>query len=203
VEDLIALAIQRNLAHAPAWDLIVELRKKDRLHVDRLDRFFDVLLSKTASKYPDFMYLTVMRTVPTIADADRRERIYKRVMEVYLPAAGGQDGGKRPDLYGRVLIAVGDDYRGQGRKDAALQAYRQAATKCAQVAEIVVQAAQRAEDVYNEAKRPDLAIELYRQLFNSVKKDDGAGIFRNQTSHYQLGQRLAALLKAAGQADSA
>ena len=195
VEDLVWLAIQRDLVHAPAWEFLVELRKRQRLPVDHLDRFLDVLMTRTAAKYPDFAYMTIMRMVSTVPEPERRERVFRRVCSIYF--------GKRPDLYGRVLIAMGDDYREQGKKELALQTYQQATVKCVHVAELVVKAAERAEEMFNDANRRDLAIDMYQRLFGKVQKDDMAGIFRNQTSHYQLGRRLADLLKAAGRPDAA
>jgi len=202
VEELLMLAIQRNLAHAPAWDFLVELRRKDRIPVDHLNRFFDVLMTKTSIRYPEFLYLTVMRTVPTLPDPGHREKVYRRVLDIYKPSEG-RSPTHRPDLHGRILIAMGDDFRQQGRKPEALQTYRTAATISVQVAEVVVKAAQRAEGMLNDSNRPDMAIEMYQQLFDKVRKDDQAGIFKTQTSHYQIGQRLAELLKSAGQADAA
>jgi tetratricopeptide (TPR) repeat protein len=193
-EDLMLLAIQRNLADPHAWDFLVELRKRDRLPVDRLDRFFEALMTRAVAKYPDFTYLMIMRTVPTIPEPAHRERVYKKVLDIFA---------KRPDLHGRILIAMADDYREQGKKELALQTYQQATVKCVHVAELVVKAAERAEEMFNDANRRDLAIDMYQHLFGKVQKDDMAGIFRNQTSHYQLGRRLADLLKAAGRPDAA
>ena len=67
-----------------------------------------------------------------------------------------------------------------------------------QLAEIVVLAAGRAEQLYLEAGRRDLAIQLYAALFAKTEPQDVAEVFRAQTSHFQLGSRLAELLKADG-----
>ena len=41
---------------------------------------------------------------------------------------------RRPDLQGRILIALGQDYQRQGKNKMALQAYEQAAMRCAGLA---------------------------------------------------------------------
>ena len=188
VEELLSTAIARNLAYKPAWEFIVDLRKADRMPVADLDRFFDVLVTRTAKTYPDYSCVLVMRIVPTLADADQRETVYKRATGVY---------GDRPDLYSRILIALGDDYADQGKKELALRAYEQAALRCVDFAPVVLAASERAEQLLLDAKRRDLAIQMYKKLFSRAKKSRTA--FQTQTAHYQLGKRLAGLLREAGQ----
>jgi len=189
VEDLLEQAIRRDAAHVAAWRLLVDLRKADRLPVEHLGRFFDVLVRLTAAQYPEFSCQLVLKLVPTMPQADARQRAWRRAIEVY---------GKRPDLRGRLLVALGDDWRAAGQKDKALAAYRDAAVGTVQLAEIVVLAAGRAEQLYLEAGRRDLAIQLYAALFAKTEPQDVAEVFRAQTSHFQLGSRLAELLKADG-----
>lgn len=188
VEELLSTAIARNLAHKPAWEFIVELRKADRMPVADLDRFFDVLVTRTAKTYPDYSCVLVMRIVPTLADAAQREKVYQRATGVY---------GNRPDLYSWILIALGDDYAEQGKKAHALRAYEQAALRCVDFAAVVLVASERAERLLLDAKRRDLAIQMYKKLFGRAKRPKSA--FRAQTAHYQLGKRLAVLLREAGQ----
>lgn len=194
VEDLIAAAVRRNLGHAPAWRLLVEMRKRDRLPVDDLNRFFTTLIDETAGRYPEYSCLLLMQAVPTVPDADRREAVYRRAMGVYA---------KRPDLRGRLRIALADDYRRGGRKDEALKLYQEVARKHTGLAGIVTKAAGRAERLLLAAGHRGLAIAMYRDLFSRTRRQDVNEIFRAQTSHYQLGSRLAELLEAAGRAAEA
>ena len=189
VEDLLSVAIRRNLAHRRTWDLLVELRKSDRLPVGHLGRFIKVLSGKTANRHPDYSCLLILRITPTIPDAAHRERIYRRLAGVY---------SSRPDLRGRLLIALGDDLRDRGVADKALEAYQQAARDGVELSEVVVKAARRAETLLLADNRRDLAIRMYRELFGRTKPQKIAEIFRSETSHYQLGSRLAALLTADG-----
>jgi tetratricopeptide (TPR) repeat protein len=194
MEDLIGGAIGYNLAHAPAWDYIVELRTADALPIPRTGRFLDLLISKTAKAYPDYSFTQLMRIIPTLAEFSVREGVYAKMMDIY---------SARADLQGRTLLALGDDLRDQKADDRALKVYEQAAQKCAALAEIVTKAAAKVEEIHMENNQRDAAINYYRRLFNNAKKDKDAGIFRNQTVHYQLGSRLAALLTAAGRASEA
>lgn len=194
VEDLIAASISRNLAHRPAWQFLLKLRQADRLPADRLNRFFTTLIHKTGQRYPEFSCQMILRIAPTIPDGAHRQRIYERALTVY---------GRRPDLTGRLLIALGDDCRDRGRKDEALRAYRRAAEQTVQLAEIVVKAARRAETILLASGRRDEAIEMYRRLFARAEPLKLAEFFRAQTSHYQLGLRLAALLEAGGRKQDA
>ena len=187
VEDLIAAAVDRNLAHKPAWELVVSMRKSGRLPVEHLGRFFDVLVTRTAKKFPDYSCSLVMRIVPTIPDAAKREKIFKRALGIY---------GRRPDLYGQILIAVGDDYFKQDRKAKALRAYEGAAMRCVDLAGVVLVASARAESLLRDARQQKMAINMYKKLFSKAKKRKSA--FSTQTAHYQLGKRLAGLLKDAG-----
>ena len=189
LEDLLDTAIRRNLGHRPAWRLLVDLRKAGRVPVEDLNRFFTVLIERTGARYPDFSCLTVMRIVPTIPDAAHRRKVCERAITVYA---------QRPDLTGRLLIALGDDLREDGKSAEALAAYRRAAVQGVKAAEVVVQAARRAEELLLAGNRRDEAIGLYRDLFAKTEKQDVSGYFRAQTSHFQLGNRLADLLATAG-----
>lgn len=194
VEDLLDAAIKRHLAHGSAWRLLVELRKTDRMPVEHMSRFFNVLIEKTAAQYPEYSCQMVLQIVPTISDSETRERSWRRSMDVYR---------QRPDLRGRLMIALGDDWRQAGQKDKALTAYRDAATQTVHLAEVVVLAAGRAEQLLLDAGRRDLAIQLYSQLFAKTQPMQVNELFRAQTSHYQLGSRLADLLKQDGKAAAA
>jgi len=194
LEDLLATAVTRNLAYRPAWRLLVKLRKADRIGVEDLNRFFSILIEQTGERYPDFSCLMVMQIVPTIPDPAHRREVYDRAITVY---------GKRPDLKGRLLIALGDDLRERGLRDEALATYRRAATHGVRLAEVVVQAARRAEQLLVDADRRETAIRMYRELFSRTRKQDVSDVFRAQTSHFQLGSRLADLLAAGGEAREA
>ncbi len=192
VEDLIEAAIARNLAHRHAWELLLRLRKANRLPAEHLGRFFDVLVTRTAKAYPDYSCEMVLRVVPTIADAAQRETVYRRALKVY---------GPRLDLAGRILIALGDDYRKQRKAAAAVQAYQQAAFGCGGAADIVMAASVQAEDLLVAGGRRDQAIQMYSKLLGRAKKIRTH--LKELTLHYQLGQRLARLLRQAGQVKAA
>lgn len=195
VQELLKASVKANLAHRPAWDTLAELRKEDRIPVDDLGDYFDTLIDETAKRYPDFSYVMVMRIVPTVDDADRRIRVYQRAMRIYR---------RRPDLQGRILLAVGDDYlEKQDDKPKALAAYTTAARRCVKIADVVIKAARKAEDLYSTANRTDLAIKLYHQLWKKTSPPRQSGPFARQTSYYQLGARLAFLLDMEGETDDA
>ena len=167
----------------------MELRKDGRIPVDNLNRFFAVLIDRTGETYPDFSCLMVMRIVRTLPDPAHRRDVYDRAITVY---------GKRPDLKGRLLIALGDDFRDAGETGEALSAYREAAAGGVKLAEVVVQATRRAEALLMAADKREAAIRMYRELFSRTRKQKVSGIFRAPTSHFQLGSRLADLLAEAG-----
>lgn len=192
VEDLMDMAVDRNLAFRPAWVFLIEMRQSDRLPVEHLDRFFDTLIGRTAEAFPDYSCEMVLRIVPTLSDASTREKVYRRALGVY---------GGRPDLTGRILTALGDDYRDRDKKRKALTAYEQAAVRSVKVPEVVLMASARAEAMLVEARRRDVAIKMYQKLFSKAKKEKTA--FRTQTAHYQLGMRLVQLFRDAGEHSAA
>jgi hypothetical protein len=194
VEALLSLAIKRNLAYGPAWRLVADLRKKDRLSLESLDQFLTVLISKTAKEFPDQSCQMVLELVPTLPDADRRDKAYKKSLTVY---------GQRPDLRGRILLASGDDARQQGQKAKALAAYLTAANDCIQVPDVALRAAAACEELLSTDNKKAAAVRLYQNLFAKTQKEDCAEEFRKQTSHYKLGTRLAELLRDSGKADAA
>ena len=194
VEKLLHLAIKRNLAHKPAWELIIKMRKADEIPVDHLDTFFDVLVGRTSKEYPDYSCVMVMRIVPTVDDPARRQKVYQRAMQVY---------GRRPDLQGRILISAGDDYQDEGKLAKAFKFYEQASVKCIGVAEIVLEASVRAEKLLLDADGLDHAIRFYQKLFPMARRYRNRSAFRASSSYYQLGTRLALLLEQAGRTKAA
>jgi len=195
VEDLVGVAIQRNLAYTPSWELIIELRKADRLPAQGLDRFFNVLISKTGMSFPELSCQMIMQLVPTIPDAAKRESTYKRALALY---------GMRPDLRGNILLALGGDYQKAGDDKKALQMYQVAALQCIQVPDIAIPAAEKAEEILLAQDQPKVLLKMYYTLFGSTRKEMGASDeLRKRTPNYKFGLRLAELLRAAGKGDMA
>ena len=193
VEDLVSTALARNLAQSSAWNLLIDLRSRDLLEVSHLDRFFDVLISKTAKAFPDYSCEMVLKIVPTIPDAKKRLSVYKKAVSVYA---------RRPDLTGRITIATGDDYLNQNDRQTALKVYQSTAIKYVDLAMVVVPAARKAETLLTGAGKTKTAILLYSSLFKRARKPGKTAFFR-QTTYYQLGARLAELLESAGRTSSA
>ena len=69
--------------------------------------------------------------------------------------------------------------------------------------EVALKATGRAEEMLLAADRRDVAIQMYGKLFAKTKREKVASAFRQQTSHYRLGKRLADLLEDAGRLDEA
>ena len=195
VESLIDLAIRRNLAYTPAWQSIIALRKADRLSVESLDRFFGILITKTAKEYPEHSCEMILQIVPTLPEEAKREKAYKRALAVY---------GRRPDLKGKILLALAEESRTAGQNKKAVRIYQAAAVECIQVPSIVIPAAARAEELLVAENRRSAALRMYNMLFRKTSKRTSASEeVRRGTSHYKLGTRLAELLRAAGKAEAA
>ena len=193
VEDLLAEAIERNLAHRASWELIVTLRRERRLPVDHLNRFFDVLVTRTAKDYPDSSCQLALQIVPTINDALRRVKAYKRSASVYR---------SRPDLQGRILIAIGDDYAEQGKRSEAIATYGDAALRGIHAAQIVLSASGRAEKLLVEDDKRKTAINMYEKLFEKARGGTDTAL-RRQSVRFQIGTRLAKLYMAEGDTQAA
>lgn len=106
--------------------------------------------------------------------------------------------GGRPDLAGEILLAVGDDYEQQGNLGRAVIAYREAASKGGQMAEVVVSAAGKAEKILCDNNRQREAANMYEQLLNGVKKPDVSQAFASQSLYHRLIKRLANLYRRMG-----
>jgi len=193
VEQLLTQAVNRNLAHKPVWELMIRLRKAGELSTDCLDQLFNFLVEHTAKDYPDYGCELVLQIVPTYEPA-RREKIYQGAAEAYA---------HRPDLRGRVMIALGDDYALQGKKDQALATYKQVMGAHHDLTEVLLTAARRAGDLMVANRRRDQAIQMYTQLFSDSRRPDAQAADYSQSAYYQLGRRLEDLLREDGQADAA
>ena len=93
-------------------------------------------------------------------------------------------------------MTLGDDFLRTGDKAKALKAYELAATRCINLAAVVVPAAKKAEDLLMESKRPELTIVMYRRLYDKAKKVKAAQ--PQSSARYKLGYRLAQLLAMSG-----
>lgn len=193
VSDLVARSLQRNLGHRPAWDFIVESLEKKRMSLKDVPRFLDFLVSKTATRYPDYGFVIAMRVVPHIPDADVRRKFLQRMNGVF---------GKRQDLRGKILMALGNDYLQEGRESKAAVVFATAAEQCDKVADVVLGASLKAEMLFLRHKRSDLAINMYRKLFKRTPTPS-KGIVWGSTVYYQLGDRLRKLLLRAGKTGEA
>lgn len=192
VSDLVAHSLQRNLGHRPAWDFIVESLARKRMSLKDVPRFLDFLVSKTAARYPEYGFVIAMRVVPHIPDAQVRRKFLLRINGVY---------GKRQDLRGKILMALGNDYLQEGNENKAALVFATAAEQCGDVGKIVLDASQKAEMLFLRHKRSDLAINMYRKLFKRTAAVSVGG-FRGTVS-FRLGDRLRKLLLRAGKTGEA
>lgn len=192
VEDLLEAVFKKNLIHTTAWHLLVEMCKSGKFSKKQMVPFMNVLAQRTAKTHPDYSYDLIMRIAPTVKDPPERRKLYSRIMAVYR---------RRPDLQGRVLVAIGDDYRDEGDKNNAIKSYDMAARLCRNFAPIIMLAARRAEDLYVDAGKTDSAIKMYATLLSRAVRVKTA--FPSRTARFQLGMRLAELLEKSGKPESA
>jgi hypothetical protein len=188
IEGLLSASIRRNLAQKKAWDFLVSLRKSGFLPAARLNPFFDVLIDKTSRSFPAFSCRLVLGVVPTVDERRKRIRLYKACLQRY---------GKRPDLAGEILVAVGDEFLAQGDSGKAVEAYGKAARKAAHVPDVALAATKKAEDLLCKAGREESAVQLYLQLLGGVRRHRSVQ-FREETMHYRLSMRLAGLYRRMG-----
>ncbi len=186
---LLHLAIQRNIAYGQTWRMVVSLRKENRLSTKSLDRFFSLLISRTAAAYPEQSCQMILDLVPTLEEPGKREMAYKKSLAVY---------GRRPDLKGKILLALGDDVRERGQTARAIRIYQTAAMECVIVPDVVLPAASKAEELLVANNKKAEAMRMYQALFAKTTRSDAAAEIRRETSNYKLGARLAELLKQAG-----
>jgi hypothetical protein len=188
VEALLGASIRRNLAQKKAWDFLVSLRKSGFLPAARLNPFFDLLIERTSRTFPEFSCRLVLEVVPTVEDRRKRIRLYRACLRQY---------GKRPDLAGGILLAIGDEYLAQGNAAKALETYSEGARKASRVPNVALAATKKAEDLLCRAGREQAAVQLYQQLLAGVKRHRTVQ-FREETMHYRLSMRLAALYRRMG-----
>lgn len=193
VESLINQSIDSNLAHRPVWNLVIAMRKADEISSQTTGKFLDTLITRTGKEYPDYSANMVAQIVPTLQDPSDREKVYKKAVAFY---------GARPDLQGQLSVALADDLYEQGTKDEALKIYGQVAASNMKYPQIVMDAAAHAEKRLTKDNNTATAVKMYAQLFSLLKKPH-EGTEYYESTFYQLGTRLVALLKQDGQQDAA
>ncbi|MFP4353664.1 MAG: tetratricopeptide repeat protein [Phycisphaerae bacterium] len=195
IESLLAESLSAEAACRQAWDLAVDLQRQDRLDAQATARLIQVLSTRTAAEYPDFAYLVLRRLAGRIDDTQQRRNAYRRAIRQTFRA--------RKDLQNRLTIALGDDYRRAGENVQALQLYRAAAGGSVEMADIVVAAASRACQIYQDQGQHAAAVRMVEKLYARTEPVEASDFFRAQTSHYQLGMMLAELLEATGRTQRA
>ena len=193
VESLINQSIDSNLAHRPAWDLVISLQKADQISSQTTGKFLDTLITRTGKEYPDYSANMVAQIVPTLPEPAAREKVYKKAVAFY---------SARPDLQGQLSVALADDLYEQGKKDEALKIYGQVAAGNMKYVQIVMDATAHAAQRLVKDNKTGMAVQMYKQLFAMTKKPH-EGWDYEFSAFYQIGTRLVALLKQDGQQDAA
>jgi tetratricopeptide (TPR) repeat protein len=193
VESMINQSIEANLAHRQAWDLVIAMQKAQEISPQTTGKFLDTLITRTGKEYPDYSANMVAQIVPTLQEPASREKVYKKAIAFY---------GARPDLQGQLSVALADDLYEQGKKDEALKIYGQVAAGNMKFAQIVMDASAHAETRLTKDNNTATAIKMYTQLFSMLRKPHEDWDYYEST-YYQLGNRLVAVLKKDGQQDAA
>ncbi len=190
--ELLGVAIARNPGNRSAWNVIAELAGGNRLPTESVREFLTILIEKIATPFPDCSCELLLGIVPALPTPAERAKIYQKAGPRYRT---------RPDLRGRLVIAVGDDYRTQNKPDLALRMYEQAANSNIGTVDVLVLATSKAEALLVGANRADVAIRMYHKLFTRTKRVRPAA--PKGSSRYELGIRLMSLLVNAGQGAAA
>lgn len=189
-EELITQAVSAHVGHKQSWLLAVSLHKDDKISESAITRILDLLINKTGKVQPDYSCHLLLQIVPGMDSAVHRERICQKAFAFFAA---------RPDLQGRIAIALADDLLEQGKKAEALRAYENVMNgKSGQFAELVIASSRKAEGILVADGKLDTAIKMYDGLFAKARKEKITIMAYHQTAHYRLGKRLAALLEQAG-----
>jgi len=192
-EEFLAAALKRNLALNDGWKFLVELRKADAIELGHLDSFLDILIERTAKAFPEYSCRIVLDVATTVPAGAARLKTYQNCLRCF---------GKRPDLAGEILIAMGNEYAALRHGDLAVKTYMQAADKAIKVPEVVLAATDQACKVLLAMGKAPQAESMYKGLISRVKPD-GDPMFFTQTVYYQLNVRLAELYRKMGKHSNA
>lgn len=193
IEEFLAAALRRNLALSDGWKFLVELRKAGAVSLSNLNGFLDILIERTSQAFPEYSCKIILDVATTIPSGPVRIATYRNCLRSY---------GKRPDLAGEILIAMGDEYAAQRRDDLALRMYRRAADKALKVPEVVLAATDHAARLMVDMGKASRAEAMYRSLISRIKPR-GDPMFFHETVYYQLNVRLAGLLRQTGKHSAA
>ena len=193
VEEFLAAALRRNLALGEGWKFLVELRKAGAVPLGDLDGFIDILVERTAKAFPDYSCKIILDLATTIPTVSERIATYRNCLRRY---------GRRPDLAGNILIAMGNTYAAAHDDEMALKTYIRAADKGAKVPEVVLAATDQAARLLVETGKASQAEAMYEKLLGRIRPE-GDAMFFDETVYYQLNVRLAGLYRKMGKHSSA
>jgi hypothetical protein len=195
IESALNRAMAKNFTHQGLWKLVREMRKNDEMSLAMLNRYMDVLMGKTAKKYPDYSATLLLDLIPTIPEPTLRIAAYKKAAKAY-PT--------RRSLQGKLVLKMAAEYLAIDEEKKALAMYQLAVTRFREISSVVVPAADGVAKYYDARGRQKQATGMYRKLFNTASKDPRAHIsVRQASAHSQLGHRLAKRLQAEGKTKEA
>ena len=189
VGELLGSALSNYIVHDPAWNLLLELHRKGKLPHSVLNAPLNLLLSKTGASFPEYSFDVIQRIGKTLGPSKARLNLYYRAMPLYR---------EKQHLWAQMAIALASDLQSAGKKATALDIYLLIIDRCKNRRTILLDATTRAEDIYLASDRTDLAIKMYKKLFNNAKKPGSDHASLRLTTYYEIGKRLARLYRAIG-----
>lgn len=200
IEHLLGAALDRNLVYRPAWEEIVAMRTAGTLPAEHIDQYMDIVVSRTIKDFPDYSAVLLTKMVPTVTDGAAREKIYQKLLPLYP---------KRPDIQGRLLLALGNDYLLQDKKDKAFATFSLAAEKCIDLCYILLPAADKLEQIIMdspklaEPAKQEMVLNMYKKLFQKAPKTGVGTRSRADAPYYQIGKKIIDLLTSQGKPEEA
>ncbi len=189
--DLLESALRTDLGNLPAWLFARRLVATPTSSLAQKEHWTAAVDQLAAQTNPDFAFEMIAPIFEAEADLDIRFNLWDWAATRFA---------NRSDLAARARLAQTRIMIEQGREPDAIIAAHAVFTQHPKAGPYAVEALALAEHLLAEAGRQDEAIEMYRQAFATLKPPRRLNTdFLRQTSWFQVGNRYAELLEAAGE----
>jgi hypothetical protein len=178
-------------ANPEVWEAARGLASK-MTTADR-ERWFRAVCSACDDTTPDFAYTVIASLISGISNPREQPPAWEWLAKQYP---------RRPDLACGALVRKGDGLLKSGDKDAAYSAYIDAAKQYINETPAAVASARRAEQMLRDAKRLDMARDMYKDIFRRTAKPADTRGFAG-SNFATIGRAYAQVLEELGDAREA
>jgi hypothetical protein len=192
---LAELALRQSVGYPPAWFVIRDLARADKLSIDDKRRWSGILQKLGSAKYPDFTLAVLMPMIQTIPDIRDQDAMWNAAFVMFQT---------RFDLAASIRMEQAAMWQSQESTVNAGACYMDVIDRYADAGPFVLDALKHAEKLLKEPNRQAKVVLLYQRCWaRCVPPPANYSQIIGDSNWYRVGKLYAGKLKEAGDASGA